>query len=116
MSAADLATEYLFKGLGWVPTARPGVVVGDTVRWDWTTFLDIAALVAFGGLYWLYRNRDRLGGGARYAKDPVCGMQVEVAHAPASAVDGGQCVYFCSEHCRDRFLADPEHFLTNLPG
>jgi YHS domain-containing protein/uncharacterized membrane protein YraQ (UPF0718 family) len=110
MSGAGLATEYLFRVLGWVPGARPGVVVGDTVRWDWTTFLDLAALLAFGALYWLYRNRERLGGGSGYAKDPVCGMQVEVAHAPARTEHGGRPVYFCSEHCRDRFVADPDRF------
>ncbi len=32
MSAAGLATEYLFKAFGWVPTAKPGAVVGDTLR------------------------------------------------------------------------------------
>ena len=111
MSGAGLVTEYLFKAAGWVPSARPGVVVGDTVRWNWTTFLDIGALVAFGVLYWLYRNRGRLGGGAGYAKDPVCGMQVEVAHAPASTAHLGQGVYFCSEHCRDRFVAHPQRFV-----
>lgn len=111
MSLAGLATEYLFKAIGWVPAARPGVVVGDTLRWDWTTWLDIAALVAFGVLYWLYRNREHLGGAAGYAKDPVCAMQVEIAHAPARASHAGRTVYFCSEHCRDRFLAGPERFL-----
>ncbi|MGH9087848.1 MAG: permease [Acidimicrobiales bacterium] len=113
MSAAGLATEYLFKAVGWVPTPRPGgVVVGDTLRWNYTTVLDIVALVAFTGLYLLYRNRERLGGGAGYAKDPVCGMQVEAAHAPASAAHDGQRVYFCSEHCAGRFAANPDRYLT----
>jgi YHS domain-containing protein len=116
MSAAGLATEYLFRALGWIPTARPGTVVGDTVRWDWTTFLDIAALVAFGVLYWLYRNRERFGGGNGYARDPVCGMQVETARAPASAVAGGRRVHFCSERCRDRFAADPTRFVAERSG
>jgi uncharacterized protein len=108
MSGAGLATESLFEALGWTPAARRGVVVGDTLRWDWTTFLDIAALIAFGGLYWLHRNRTRLGGGSGYAKDPVCGMQVEIAHAPATTEHGGHKIYFCSERCRDRFLSDPD--------
>lgn len=111
MSAAGLATEYLFRAVGWIPTVRPGTVVGDTLRWDWTTIADVVAIVAFAALYLLYRNRDRLGGGTGYAKDPVCGMQVEAAHAPATARHAGRTVHFCSEHCRDRFEADPEHFL-----
>ncbi len=111
MSAAGLVTQYLFKAVGWMPSSRPGAVVGDTFRWNYTTALDIVALVVFAGLYVLYRNRERLGGGTGYAKDPVCGMQVEVAHAPASATHGAQRVYFCSEHCRGAFTTVPEPYL-----
>ena len=116
MASAGLVTEYLFKALGWVPAAKAGQVVGDTLQWNYTTVLDIVALVAFAGLYWLYRNRERFGGGAGYAKDPVCGMQVEAAHAPASTVHDGQRVYFCSEHCLHRFEASPDRFTAAGPG
>jgi uncharacterized membrane protein YraQ (UPF0718 family) len=64
MSSAGLITEYLFRWLGWLPTPGSGQVVGDTLQWNYTTVLNIVALVAFGILYWLYRNRDALGGGA----------------------------------------------------
>jgi uncharacterized protein len=57
----------------------------------------------FGVLYWLYRNRERLGSSGRYALDPVCGMQVEMAHAPAAATRDGQRIYFCSDRCAERF-------------
>lgn len=116
MSAAGLATEYLFKAAGWLPAFRTGVVVGDTMRWDWTTFLDIAALLAFGFLYWLHRNRGRLGGGAECATDPVCGMQVEIRNAPARISGDEGSVYFCSERCRDRFVADPDRFAAGSVG
>lgn len=112
MSAAGLATEYLFRAFGWIPTSRPGAVVGDTVRWNSTTILNIVALVGFAGLYWLYRNRERFGGGAGYAKDPVCGMQLETAHAPASVSRDGERSYFCSDHCAHQFLADPDRYLV----
>lgn len=108
MSLAGLAAEYIFRAAGWVPSTRPKVIAGDTLRWDYTTVLNIIALLAFAGLYWLYRNRDRFGGGAEYAKDPVCGMQVEVVHAPASVEHEGARVYFCSDHCMHRFVADHE--------
>jgi len=104
MSIPGLITEELFKALGGVPTTRPSVIAGDTLRLNYTTILDIIALVVFAGLYWIYRNRERLGGGAGYARDPVCGMQVETAHAPASIHHGGWRIYFCSEDCRDRSL------------
>lgn len=106
MSLAGLATEYIFRAAGWVPATRPKVIAGDTLRWNYTTVLNIVALLAFAGLYWLYRNRGRFGGGVEYARDPVCGMQVEIAHAPASAEHDGASVYFCSEHCMHRFAAD----------
>lgn len=108
MSAAGLATQYLFQALGWVPAVHRGVVVGDTLRWNATTILNIVALAVFAALYLLYRNRARFGAGSRYAKDPVCGMQVEIAQAPATALCAGARVYFCSERCRDRWLANRE--------
>jgi uncharacterized protein len=110
MSASGLITEYLFRALGWIPAVTAGPVSGDTLRWNYTTVLNILALIVFGALYWLNRHRERFGGGARYAKDPVCGMQVETAHAPVVLVHAGEQTYFCSEHCRDRFTADPSRF------
>jgi YHS domain-containing protein/uncharacterized membrane protein YraQ (UPF0718 family) len=110
MSVAGLATEYLFAAARIAPAAPAGgaAMVGrDVFGWNHTTVLDVLALVAFAGLYWLYRNRERFGGGAGYAKDPVCGMQVEVAHAPATATADGTTFFFCSDHCRQRFAADP---------
>jgi uncharacterized membrane protein YraQ (UPF0718 family)/YHS domain-containing protein len=111
MSAAGLLTEYLFRALGLVPSTHPDVVAADRFGLDATTLADVAALVVFAGLYLLYRNRERLGGGAGYAKDPVCGMQVEAAHAPARRRHRGELVSFCSEHCAERFDADPDRYL-----
>ncbi|MGH9077648.1 MAG: permease [Acidimicrobiales bacterium] len=116
MSAAGLVTEYLFKALGWVPASRPTVIAGDTLRLNYTTVLDIVALATFAVLYWLYRNRERFGAGTGYAKDPVCGMQVEVGHAPASLEHPEGPVYFCSERCRDRFAKDPDRYLSTSPA
>jgi YHS domain-containing protein len=103
MSAAGLITELLFDGLGWVPQAGHGEVVHSRFAWNYTTFLNIVFLGVFGVLYWLYRNRARLGGGKSYAIDPICGMQVQISNAPASTVRDGKRVYFCSDHCRERF-------------
>jgi YHS domain-containing protein/uncharacterized membrane protein YraQ (UPF0718 family) len=112
MSAAGLATEYLFKAFGWLPAPKPGPIVGDTLQWNYTTILNIVALVGFAGLYWLYRNQKRVGGGAGYAKDPVCGMQVETARAPARVDHDGKRIYFCSEHCAHRFTDNPDRYAT----
>src|SRR4051794_6164037 len=108
MSAAGLATEYLFRAAGIAPQPDPqrhGDVGRDIWGWNYTTVLDIIALLAFAGLYLLYRNRDRLGGGAAYAKDPICGMQVEKAHPGAVLEVDGERIYFCSDHCRERYAA-----------
>ena len=105
MSVAGLAVEYLFRGLGIEPTERPTSVVPTNFSWNYTTFLNIVFLVVLAGLWWLARNQRRLGGGAGYAIDPVCGMQVEVAHAAASSERDGRLVYFCSDRCLDRFEA-----------
>ncbi|MGH3671845.1 MAG: permease, partial [Pseudonocardiaceae bacterium] len=114
MSVAGLATEYLFRALGLVPPAHPKVIVMEGVAWNYTTILNIFALAAFAVLYWLYRNRERFGGGTGYAKDPVCGMQVETAAAPATATHDGQRVSFCSDHCQTRFVAAPDRYTAGF--
>jgi hypothetical protein len=119
MSLAGLVTEYAFRAVGIAP-GRPSMRHHVAGRHDfglnYTTVLDFVALAVFVGLYWLYRNRERFGGGVGYAKDPVCGMQVERAHPGATTRYAGEIVYFCSDHCRHRFDADPEHFLHAPAG
>ena len=110
MSAAGLITEYLFRGLGLVPGTRPAQIVESSFEWNHTTFLNIAFLGVFAVLFWLSRNQKRFGGGAGYAIDPVCGMQVETANAPATARHNGETYYFCSGRCRESFIEKPEHF------
>ena len=103
MTAAGLITEVIFRAAGLVPATRPTVIAPAHFEWNYTTYLNVVFLLLFGLLYWLYRNRHRLGGGSGYAQDPVCGMQVETANAPASAEHEGQLVYFCSDRCAGRF-------------
>jgi uncharacterized membrane protein YraQ (UPF0718 family)/YHS domain-containing protein len=108
MSVAGLAVEGIFAGLHLVPAHRAGEIAPAHFSWNYTTFLNIAFLVVFAVLFWLYRNRERLGGGKGYAIDPICGMQVRTADAPATVVHGGVRHYFCSDHCAERFRADPD--------
>ncbi|HEY2355592.1 MAG TPA: permease [Gaiellaceae bacterium] len=105
MSAAGLTVEYLFRGFGIEPTERPASVVPTEFAWNYTTFLNIVFLAVLGGLWWLARNRERFGGGAAYAIDPVCGMQVEKANASASLELDGETYYFCSDHCKHKFAS-----------
>ncbi len=111
MSVAGLGTELLFRAVHLVPTIRPSRPVPVGFSWNYTTVLNVIFLLVFAGLVWLHRNRERLGGGGRYAIDPVCGMQVEKANAPARARFEGQAFHFCSDHCRERFERDPHRFV-----
>lgn len=110
MSVAGLVTEAIFRASGLVPTKRPVQVAPAHFSWDYTTYLNIVFLVVFASLYFAYRNRERLGADSGYVLDPVCGMQVETANAPASTVQEGKVFHFCSDHCLMRFEADPASF------
>ena len=50
---------------------------------------------------------------AEMHKDPVCGMAV-FAERALNANWRAQTIYFCSEFCRQRFLARPESYLAAL--
>ncbi|ODU24268.1 MAG: copper-transporting ATPase [Verrucomicrobia bacterium SCN 57-15] len=41
--------------------------------------------------------------------DPVCGMQVD-KNTPLKVEHEGETVYFCSEHCRAKFLKEPKKY------
>lgn len=111
VSIAGLVTEGIFRLVSLVPAHQPGTTVAHVhVGWNYTTILDVLALGLACWLAWLYRNRERLGGGGGLAKDVVCGMQVRTADAPAKAEHAGSTYYFCSDRCHDRFVAEPERF------
>jgi xanthine dehydrogenase accessory factor len=44
---------------------------------------------------------------AATAVDPVCGMTVSTRGEPLVAERDGAIAYFCCEHCRSTWLADP---------
>jgi uncharacterized protein len=116
MAVGGLVVEGLFAALGLVPHHRSATIVETSFHWNYTTFLNIAFLVVFAGLYWLYRNRDRLGGGQGYGIDPVCGMQVRTANAPAHSSHQGRPIWFCSDHCAARFATAPARYAPKVGG
>jgi uncharacterized membrane protein YraQ (UPF0718 family)/YHS domain-containing protein len=103
MAVAGLIVEGLFSVLGAIRGERPERIVSTHFQWNYTTFLNIVFLGVFAVLYWLHRNSAKLGGGKGYAIDPVCGMQVQTANAPAHTQRDGHEYWFCSDHCRQRF-------------
>jgi len=116
MSAAGLATQYIFLAAGIVPRQHPASIAPASFQWNYTTILNIIFLALFGALLWLSRNQQRFGGGRGYALDPVCGMQVETARAPASMLHAGRRYYFCSDRCCEAFKTNPERFTAGQPG
>jgi uncharacterized membrane protein YraQ (UPF0718 family)/YHS domain-containing protein len=116
MAAAGLIVEGIFQVFGGIPKSRPMAIVETHFQWNYTTFLNIVFVAVFAVLYWLYRHREQLGGGQGYAIDPVCGMQVEPAHAPAQATHEGTTYWFCSDRCRERFEAEPARHVGHGSG
>ena len=109
MSAAGLITQYLFKALGAIPASRPHQIALHALGWNLTSGLDVIALLLLGaGLLLIRRGADALPG--EFAKDPVCGMQVERTTAPIRLRHQGEEFFFCSEDCRDRFQRHPDRF------
>src|SRR5581483_545308 len=49
------------------------------------------------------------------ARDPVCGMTVSSESARRELVHG-RTYFFCSQHCQERFRADPDQFLDQSPA
>ncbi len=114
MSIAGLAVEYLFKAVRIPEPARPTMVVHTGFQWNYTTFLNIVAVLGFILLYRLYKS-PKAEPTTRYAKDLVCGMQVEKELAPATVEIDGQRFWFCCDHCMERFTAEPAKYVP-APG
>ena len=44
--------------------------------------------------------------------DPVCGMQVDPATTAHHAAHAGENYHFCSARCREKFVSEPERYLS----
>jgi len=49
-------------------------------------------------------------------KDPVCGMEIDVAAAAGHTEHAGQTYSFCSSRCKDKFDKNPVQYQNNHPG
>jgi uncharacterized membrane protein YraQ (UPF0718 family) len=54
MVAAGVVVEFLFQGLGLVPSDRDAKIVEASVQWNYTTFLNIAFLALAATLVWRF--------------------------------------------------------------
>ncbi len=104
MVLAGLATDVLFAAAAQVPTVRRAAPLAGQLSWGPTTVLDVvAAMVAVLGVWALRHGAAEAADGT--VVDPSCGMRVHARDAPARALVDGRTHSFCSERCRERFLA-----------
>jgi YHS domain-containing protein len=107
MVVAALAIDLLFGAVGLIPDTRPTREdIFGSVELDYKLVLNLLGLVAFAALFYLTVRRG--------ATDPVCGMKVDRAKA-LRLEHAGRTYYFCSEHCRGQFEADPDGYTRGKP-
>lgn len=102
MVIAALAIDGLFSLADIIPTDRPSTEeVFGHIEADYRMWLNLIALIVFAILVAMTIRRG--------ATDPVCGMKVDKSKGVTLETDSGT-VYFCSEHCRHQFEAEPEKY------
>jgi len=116
MAAAGLGVQAIFSASHATPQRPSGhAVVATHFSWNYTSYLNIVFIIVAVALYWLFRNRAHFGSGEGLAVDPVCGMQVRTADAPARMNHGSHEIYFCSDRCRERFEDGRAHRRGKIP-
>ena len=111
-SCAGLAIDGLFRLAHAIPSHHNLRILAGQFPLGATLVLNVVALVVLLAL-WRLARRDVAG---HTAIDPVCGMSVESASAPAHLAHGAETVYFCSLGCRDKFLARGQRRKAASPG
>jgi uncharacterized membrane protein YraQ (UPF0718 family)/YHS domain-containing protein len=103
-----LIVDGVFGLAGLIPDTRPSRSdIFGSVELDYKLVLNLFGLVIFGALFYLTARRG--------ATDPVCGMRVDRSKA-LRAVHAGRAWFFCSEHCRTQFEADPDRYTSGGPA
>jgi uncharacterized membrane protein YraQ (UPF0718 family)/YHS domain-containing protein len=96
---AALIVDGLFSLLGLIPDTRPSRdEIFSSVEFDYKIVLNLLGLVIFAALFYLTARRG--------VTDPVCGMQIDRSKAVRLEHEG-TTYFFCSDHCRSQFEADP---------
>jgi YHS domain-containing protein len=102
MVIAALIVDGLFSLGGLIPETRPSKgEIFTSIELNYKLALNAVALVAFAALFYLTIRRG--------ATDPVCGMKADRAKA-LRLEHAGRTYFFCSDHCRAQFEAEPERF------
>ncbi len=97
---AALVVDLVFGAVGLIPDTRPSRAdIFGSIQLDYKLVLNILGLAIFAALFYLTARRG--------STDPVCGMKVDRSKA-LTAEHAGRTYFFCSEHCRSQFEADPD--------
>jgi uncharacterized membrane protein YraQ (UPF0718 family)/YHS domain-containing protein len=112
MSLSGFITEAIFSALGQIPKVTHNMSHSNSIGWNYTTILNVVALLLIIWVYWMYRTQRTDGENQEFAKDWVCGMQVRISDAPATYALNGKNYYFCMQGCADTFAASPEKFTS----
>ena len=108
MVIAALVIDLLFGAVGLIPDTRPSREdIFGSVELDYKLALNLLGGAIFTALFYLTARRG--------ATDPVCGMKVDRSKAVRLA-HAGRTYFFCSDHCRSRFEADPGAYLHGGVG
>jgi YHS domain-containing protein len=120
MALAGFLVGGAFQLLGLVPTNHHVAILETQPTWNYTTFLDLAALALMAVLAWRFFKTGGVdmvrmmshppGAQVTSVKDPVCGMSVDPATATEKVDYMGATYYFCSSGCRASFERDPARY------
>ncbi len=100
-SGAGLVIDGVFHLVHAIPNHHSLRILAGEFPLGATLVLNVLAFLVLVAV-WRLARRDVAG---HVAIDPVCGMSVDPATAPASVTQGTETTYFCSLGCRDKYLA-----------
>jgi uncharacterized membrane protein YraQ (UPF0718 family)/YHS domain-containing protein len=126
MALAGFLIGGAFQLLGLAPTNHHVTILETQPAWNYTSFLDIAALVLIVVLGWRFLTTggvEMMRAHARHpadhattAVDPVCGMSVDTATATEKVEHMGATYYFCSAGCKQTFEKNPGKYVSAEAG
>lgn len=102
MSGGGLVVDAIFRAAHAIPATRHSAALRGDFPLGATLVLNVAAAVLLALVWWESRHH---GDGAS-ARDPICGMEVDVSAPAALRQRDGVTYYFCSPRCAERFDAE----------
>ncbi len=102
MSVGGALVEILFHSVHLVPPVRRASYLEGAFPLGTTLWLNGAATLVIIGVWLLNRHN---ADSERSARDPICGMAVDVTAPVAIRERDGVTYYFCSPRCAERFDA-----------